>query len=465
MPSGSSRGQSEADPALSESTVEAPQLGTLQGELRLPEGQQCDRFRALDDLTDEELFQVDVERAQVRDHRYSFLQQLPPGEYALRGVLDCDGEVDSHQSLVARFSVTPEEMTQAQFRFFFDVDSDLANVDLLFCAELALEHLNPWREACVGDEISSRFSVNWLREDCRDVNLQMRLGEASNIGPAFSVPDQTATASIIAPDQEGELPLIISLTSPEGGEILLHEDSLHVQRCESEDEPSDGGVDRECNEYTEGELGLETWRFEGDAYWDEEADHLVLTEPRNNQIGGAFQTSQVIDAGAVDISFLFYASGGSGADGIAIHALDFQRSEGFLGSAGGCLGYAAGLSICSSASGATPILGWNLEIDTWFNSGSDPTRADHVAFTLDAQIDQPLLWAEIPDMEDGQWHTARVQIQASHVFVSIDDVVYLDDDVEANLHFPSYIGFTATTGGYHNHHFIDELSVTEMICQ
>jgi len=49
--------------------------------------------------------------------------------------------------------------------------------------------------------------------------------------------------------------------------------------------------------------------------------------------------------------------------------------------------------------------------------------------------------------------------------VTIDGVNYLDSDVTtSNFSFPAYVGFTGSTGGNTDNHFINSLTVTGHTC-
>ena len=197
-------------------------------------------------------------------------------------------------------------------------------------------------------------------------------------------------------------------------------------------------------------LDISTWNFEGSAQWDSNLGVVELTNTSTNVAGTAFSTASIVNAEQVEIEFMFYVSGGSGADGFSLTALDVNRMSGFVGSTGGGIGYAG-------------MPGWSIEVDTYYNS-NDPTSADHVAFAFDGAVGSPVIWSPLPEMEDGQWHTMRVEVNAPHVLVEIDGTVYLDQNITGNLNFPAYIGFTAATGSLTNYHRIDALTVTEQVC-
>ena len=199
-------------------------------------------------------------------------------------------------------------------------------------------------------------------------------------------------------------------------------------------------------------LDLSTWHFEGSAVWDAPNSWVQLTSASENQAGTAFQTVSTVAADDVTIDFLFFASGGSGADGLSLTALDADRMTGFVGSTGGGIGYLG-------------LPGWTIEVDTWYNAEySDPTLDDHISFHLDGSY-TVVAWAPLPEMEDGNWHAMSVVVSGVHVTAAIDGVTYLDFDAPRSLSFPAYVGFTAATGSYTNYHLVDALIVTESVCE
>jgi hypothetical protein len=204
--------------------------------------------------------------------------------------------------------------------------------------------------------------------------------------------------------------------------------------------------------YTEDSIDLASWNFEGSALWDADNGWIELTAPAADQAGTAFQTTATVSSDEVDIHFLFYVSGGSGADGMSLTALDADRMSSFVGGTGGGIGYVG-------------LPGWSIEIDTWYNSiHSDPTTADHISVHIDGDVGSPLVWAELPEMEDGAWHEAAVSVVSNHMTVSIDGVVYIDVTIPELYPFDAYIGFTAATGAATNYHLVDALEVEAFVC-
>jgi len=204
--------------------------------------------------------------------------------------------------------------------------------------------------------------------------------------------------------------------------------------------------------YVADSLDLSTWHFEGSSRYDATNGWVELTTPTYNQAGTAFQTGGIVSADNVNVSFAFFVSGGSGADGISVTALDVARMTGFVGSTGGGIGYLG-------------MPGWSVEVDTWYNGeNNDPTTEDHISVHVDGNLTEVLAWAALPEMEDGAWHTMDLSVVGVHVTARIDGVTYIDQDVPQIRPFNAYVGFTAATGGSTNYHLIDALEVTEYVC-
>ena len=212
--------------------------------------------------------------------------------------------------------------------------------------------------------------------------------------------------------------------------------------------------------WVEEELALDSWHFEGNATWDATNDWLQLTDPGTNEVGSAFETDHPVSGDSVQIEFLFYIGGGTGADGLSLTALDADRQTGFLGGTGCGIGYGGDAS-CTSG----PALpGWSIEVDTYYNDGQDPTTEDHLMFTFDGDVDEPAVWVALPEMEDNGWHTMTVSVVAPRVTVAIDGTTWIDQELSGYFEFPAYVGFTAGTGSFTNYHLVDSLQVTEYVC-
>lgn len=212
--------------------------------------------------------------------------------------------------------------------------------------------------------------------------------------------------------------------------------------------------------YLSDSLDLSTWELGGQARYDEENGWVELTDVDGTfQAGSAFQTTATT-GDQVRLSFSFYVSGGTGADGFAVTALDTDRATGYMAQSGGCLGYGGG-GVCGDHD---PLYGWNVEVDTFFSAGLDPTEADHISFHFDGDVAGLEAWAELPELEDDAWHEMTIEVLAPRVSIAVDGVTYIDEDIEGYYDFPAEVGFTAATGGETNYHLIDDLAVIEDVC-
>lgn len=212
--------------------------------------------------------------------------------------------------------------------------------------------------------------------------------------------------------------------------------------------------------YLSDSLDLSTWAMGGDASYDAEDGWVELTNVAGTfQAGSAFQTTSTTGDN-VKLAFSFYVSGGTGADGFAVTALDTERATSYMAQSGGCLGYGGG-GVCGAFD---PLYGWNVEVDTYYSAGLDPTQEDHLSFHFDGDVAGYETYAELPDMEDGAWHDMTIEVVAPRVTITVDGVTYIDEDIEGYYAFPAEVGFTAATGGETNYHLIDSLSVIEDSC-
>ena len=85
-------------------------------------------------------------------------------------------------------------------------------------------------------------------------------------------------------------------------------------------------------------------------------------------------------------------------------------------------------------------------------------------FTFDGDVDDPAIWAPLPEMEDNGWHDMKVVVNAPRVTVTIDGVDFIDACSVGTPVFPSYVGFTAGTRRCHQPSSHRSLTVTETVC-
>jgi hypothetical protein len=205
---------------------------------------------------------------------------------------------------------------------------------------------------------------------------------------------------------------------------------------------------------------LQGWHYTGTTIYDTTNNWLQITSAAQHQEGSAFQTAMTVGGDHVDISFQFYCSDGTGADGFGLVALDTTRMTSFLGADGCGMAFGADES-CSPGVG---LPGWGIELDTYYNSEIDQTALNHTAIAFDGDLRNEPAWAALPDIRDSKWHQMTINVSAPHVTVSVDSVTYIDQDVSGNFNFPAYVGFTGSTGGETDAHLINSLNVTRHAC-
>jgi hypothetical protein len=213
--------------------------------------------------------------------------------------------------------------------------------------------------------------------------------------------------------------------------------------------------------YAADALGLDSWAYEGSAFWDAAAGAVELTDLSPFAAGAAFQTSQAVPGHALRLSFEFTTGDGTGADGFSVTALDVDRRAGLLGAPGCALGYGEPHPSCVSEGEALP--GWSIEVDTYYNPSIDPSSNDHLSLTFDGDLDTWALWADLPEVEDTGPHTLEVELRAGRARVWLDGALLADERVSI-APFDAWIGFTAATGVDTNKHTIRALTVEGDAC-
>ncbi len=219
-----------------------------------------------------------------------------------------------------------------------------------------------------------------------------------------------------------------------------------------------------CQEagYVADELGLDTWHYEGTAYWDAGAQVVELTALDPFAVGTAFQVSAAVPADAVTLAFEFQTGGGTGADGFSVTALDVDRMTGFMGAPGCALGYGEPHESCIDEGEALP--GWSVEVDTYYNPYIDPSSNDHLSLTFDGDLDTTAAWSDLPEVEDTGWHLLEIAVRAPWVQILLDGEVLIDEELAGFTPFDAYVGFTAATGADTNAHTIRGLTVSGDVC-
>lgn len=187
----------------------------------------------------------------------------------------------------------------------------------------------------------------------------------------------------------------------------------------------------------------------GDAYYDTEQGHYVLTEETTWQ-GGALWFNQVRCNDNFSIALDFYTGhedhvdSYGGADGICVA---FYAKGGQTGAEGQGLGFEG----CG---------GYGVEIDTYKN-GHDPAN-NHIAFIREKVSNHLQIEDATAFTEDGKWHHLQITNRRNVCTVYVDGAQVLQmDGVEPNGQYE--IGITGATGSGCNYHAVKNIELTEAV--
>ena len=212
-----------------------------------------------------------------------------------------------------------------------------------------------------------------------------------------------------------------------------------------------------------------SWKVYGDAYWDE-GGWLEMTGDLIDREGAIYNVVDRVAPGDVSISFRILTGPNVefGADGFAMSVFNVETEaalDAVVGMADGGGGLMYGV--------AGEYAGWigeafHVEFDTWHNiyNGdtelhSDPTPQSHVAVCLNGDPGEHHLWAAIPSIEDMAWHDVTIEVEGDTVRVTLDGVEVLNGAITGLDFRGGYIGFSGSTGYYHNYHRFDELQILD----
>ncbi|MEO1270854.1 MAG: hypothetical protein AAFX99_22430 [Myxococcota bacterium] len=255
---------------------------------------------------------------------------------------------------------------------------------------------------------------------------------------------------------QGNHTITLRVTGPNG---LEAETSVSISICNwTQPETFDGSM-----------LGP-GWEAFGSADIDPEGrGWLEMTGLEMGQKGAIFNTANIVDQGNIGISFRIMTGGGTGADGFAMSVIQAESPQELrtivnAAGSGGALGYGYG----GDWGTYDDVPGFHIELDTWhnrFNGGNefhtDPTEENHIGVMLDGDPGNHYLWAELPNIEDQQWHDVEITITGGNVLVTLDGDTVIDGFIEQLDFKGGYIGFSGTTGFFTNYHRFDDLQIRQ----
>ncbi len=212
------------------------------------------------------------------------------------------------------------------------------------------------------------------------------------------------------------------------------------------------------------------WTLFRNASWDPNG-WLEMTGTAMGQAGAAYNTVEVISSGLASIEFTVRTGGGQngGADGFAFTIVEVASSDQLLNllnaaSTGGGLGYGVGGAY------QDPDFTLNgdaitVEIDTWRNVDNgttqrhtDPTEQNHIAITQNADPGDHVAWFPVPNIEDLQPHTIRLDLLDGSMRISFDGELVIEQDITFAFK-GGYMFFSGSTGWATNYHRVDDLRI------
>ncbi|MFZ7137654.1 MAG: hypothetical protein ACOWW1_04460 [archaeon] len=202
-------------------------------------------------------------------------------------------------------------------------------------------------------------------------------------------------------------------------------------------------------------LDSDAWEYFGSAYRDETDQRLVLTTSEINQGGAVFFKAPI--QGQFTATFRYKSSGGDG-----FIMFFYKQAYSSIGK-GGSLGF--------TTENNEIIPGYGIEFDGWRNSAYDaelfglqqsqPSNVDpsssHIALIED-YAGKHLAYVGDDRVEDNEWHSVIVEVQASSVTVFVDQELVLEWEGALNRTYSDF-GFSGANGSDAGWHIIDDFSI------
>ncbi|MEM2125088.1 MAG: Ig-like domain repeat protein [Candidatus Methanosuratincola sp.] len=184
------------------------------------------------------------------------------------------------------------------------------------------------------------------------------------------------------------------------------------------------------------------WTYTGIAHRDSENGYVVLASNANYMQGGAIWLNCSFNS-SFNLSFMYKAGGGSGADGFVM--MFYKDTSLPLPGAG---------YLCFSGADYDAA-GYGIEFDNYRNVW-DPSD-NHVALIKD-HIKNHMYSVDDMRTEDYEWHRVNVTVSSSSVVVYIDDEKLFCWNGTLDRTYGGF-GFGAGVGTFNNWAIIDNLSI------
>jgi hypothetical protein len=180
-------------------------------------------------------------------------------------------------------------------------------------------------------------------------------------------------------------------------------------------------------------------------------DTISLTQVVNSQQGTAFSEMQIGGRADFSVQYSMYCGDGTGADGMCVNV-----GANDMGGRVGEDGVITGVAVC---------------FDEWANNGDHGVSIFYnggMVWENIALCDNRANCVPVSLFDDAAWHQVRVDIapasrgNAAQVVFDFDNGAYggFGDIVNYNMPSPSFLGFSARTGGATNNHWVKDISTS-----
>ena len=186
------------------------------------------------------------------------------------------------------------------------------------------------------------------------------------------------------------------------------------------------------------------WLVSGEAYYDENEKHFVLTEDYKSwQSGSIWYNHPYNNNLTVEMDYYTGSSDRDlgGADGIVVafyanFEYDMEAGEqmGFDGSDG-----------------------YGIELDTYRNSNRGDPDYNHISLIKDS-VGNHLITGKLPESEDEKWHHLKVVVEDGVCSAYVDNEIKLIYEVESTGY--GWVGITSATGSGENLHAVKNIVIS-----
>ncbi|MDD5528427.1 MAG: DUF2341 domain-containing protein [bacterium] len=186
-----------------------------------------------------------------------------------------------------------------------------------------------------------------------------------------------------------------------------------------------------------------------EGWWDSANKNWYLTTAVYNKGFAAF-CNYALQTLSWKMDFAYKDGGGAGADGIVAM---FYKNKGAYGSPayGGYLGF--------TLSNLTPVIGYGIEFDNWYNTWDN--TSNHIAVMKDTYSNH---LTSIGDMrtEDNLWHNVTVTFIKGKTLVEVDKDTVINYTISSPVYTYKGVGFSSSTGSAgNNNQIIDNVIVRQ----